>query len=97
MLLMQGLINIVLNTLAIGAIGYLFLAYYWSFKLCLHDIAQAEIFNHGIFYFVLTLGAVLITMISSPITYTIYLFSTMVTIQCPAVETVEEDNMDIND
>lgn len=93
-MLMVNLINVTLNTLTIGLFCYMILSYYWALKLCIVDVRQAEMFNHGIIYLLLTLLAVLITIISAPITYTIYMFSTMINInnaQAPVVDDEEEE------
>lgn len=95
MLLMQGLINITLNTLTIGIICYILLSYWWGLKLVISEAGQENIFGHGIFFLILFLLATAITILSSPITYTIYLFSTMINIQAELqvpVDTEEDED-----
>lgn len=86
MLLMNGLVNLVLNTLTIGLFCYILLSYNWALKLFLYDVKEAEMFSHGLIYLLLVLLATVMTMVSAPITYTIYLFSTMININNTPVE-----------
>lgn len=80
MLLMKGLINILLNTLAIGFAAFLFFAYNWSWNVILAEYKDEPIFERGVLYVFLTFIIVSLAFLAAPINYSLYMLASFINI-----------------